>query len=74
MDVMVISLIDSSVMISWMPPNKPNGVITIYNVMIFKLEGITEILNMNTTSASQTIFTVFDLGMLELFVNICDRL
>ena len=69
MDVMVTSLNDSSIMISWMPPNKSNGVITTYNVMIFKLEG-TEILSMNTTSASQTTFMGFDLGMLELYVNI----
>ena len=70
MDVMVISLNDSSVMISWRSPNKPNGVITTYNVMIIKLQGNTEILNMNTTSDSQTTFMAFDLGMLELFVNI----
>ena len=70
MHVIVISLNDSSVMISWRPPNIPNGIITTYNVMIFKLEGNTGILNMNTTSDSQTTSMVFDLGMLELFVNI----
>ena len=59
----VSPLDDSSVTISWMPPNIPNGVITSYNVMIFKLEGNTGILIMNTTSGSQTTFMGSNLGM-----------
>ena len=61
--LLVSPLDDSSVMISWMPPGMPNGVITSYRVMIFKLEGNTEILNMNTASGSQTTFMWSNLGM-----------
>ena len=63
LNLFVTSLNDSNVMISWMPPSMPNGVITSYKVMIFKLEGNAEILNMNTASGSQTTFMGSNLGM-----------
>ena len=63
MNFIIRSLNDSSVMISWMPPSISNGVITSYRVMIFKLEGNAEVLNVNTASGSQTTFMTSNLGM-----------
>ena len=51
---MIVNTTDSTVSLSWMPPDKPNGIITQYQLQYWRSDIIAKFTSLNITNANLT--------------------
>ena len=52
--LMIVNVTDSTVSLSWMSPDKPNGIITQYQIQYWKYDSITKFTSLNISNAKLT--------------------
>ena len=60
--LIIVSITNTTMSLSWMPPDKPNGIITRYELQYWRSDDSTNITSMNINNADLTSYTVTGLS------------